>query len=114
MARKTAGPKVLTANRLLDGEVVWLGRDGQWHDVMTAPLVALSPEDQDALSGRGAQAEAAQHVVGAYLMDVHILDDGGVLPATARERIRCAGPTVRQDLGKQADTARPAARSLAA
>jgi hypothetical protein len=42
-------------------------------------------------------------VVDVNLIDVEIVD-GSVRPLRLRERIRAAGPTTRNDLGKQART----------
>jgi len=40
-------------------------------------------------------------VVGVYLFDVRV-QNGAIVPVKIREAIRAAGPTVRRDLGKQA------------
>ncbi|MDX1711098.1 MAG: DUF2849 domain-containing protein [Rhodovibrionaceae bacterium] len=95
--------KLLTANRLTDGVVVFLGADGDWQE----RLETLRPiREEETLAERELQAEAdvaAQRVVGPYPIDV-VEDDGDRLrPLRLREVIRAAGPTVRLDLGKQAE-----------
>lgn len=43
-----------------------------------------------------------QHVVDAYLVDVAI-EDGVPVPRHYRERMKTTGPSIRRDLGKQAE-----------
>ena len=64
----------------------------------------LRPDVSDAakaLEARGREAEAANIVTGAYLFDAE-RHESRVRALHIRERIRTLGPTVRQDLGKQA------------
>ncbi|MGB1027117.1 MAG: DUF2849 domain-containing protein, partial [Rhodospirillaceae bacterium] len=55
-----------------------------------------------------ARAAEATEVVGPYAIEVGTGDGPAGLPTKFRERIRLAGPTVRTDLGPQADGAAPA------
>ncbi|MBP6012378.1 MAG: DUF2849 domain-containing protein [Alphaproteobacteria bacterium] len=91
-------PQVLTANRLLDGEVVYLAGDGAWVESIAAAQVLATPAHGEAALAKGVEAERNLHVVHAYLFDV----TQQLKPVKMREIIRAAGPTVRQDLGKQA------------
>ncbi len=99
MAQHTHGSQMLTANRLVDGDVLYRKGAG-W---------VLSLTDGDVYDEAGAkralataQAETIQNIfVAPYLFEVRVA--GGVItPVKEREIIRAAGPTVRQDLGKQA------------
>ncbi len=101
-------PIAFTGNRLLDGETVWLGQNGIWVDNIDLALVARSAETLATASAQAAQADADNHVVEPYQIDV-ALEDGVVTPVKFRERIRASGPTVRMDLGKQALTTAHAA-----
>ena len=47
-------------------------------------------------------AESRQEVVDPYLIEV-VVGDARVRPVETRERIRATGPTVRKDLGRQAE-----------
>jgi hypothetical protein len=94
--------KTLTANRVGDGLVVFLTRAGTWSPAVDDAAVAAEPEAAKAFEARGRAAETENYVTGAYLIDVEQLD-GRVRPLHLRERIRCLGPTVRSDLGKQAE-----------
>ena len=93
--------QVLTANRLIDGEVVYLAPNGAWVERLDAARVFDNKADADAALGLGGEAERRQLIVHAYLFDVVQVDDG-LKPVKQREIIRAAGPTVRRDLGKQA------------
>lgn len=94
--------KALTANRLGDGAVVFMTRAARWSDTIDEAAVALEPESEAALEQRGKEAEARNTVTGAYLFDVE-RRGGHVRALHIRERIRTLGPTVRVDLGKQAE-----------
>jgi Protein of unknown function (DUF2849) len=93
-------PQVLTANRLLDGEVVYLAADGAWVESLTAAAVLATKAEGEAALAAGLKAELNQEIVHAYLFD--IVDGATRKPIKQREIIRAAGPTVRTDLGKQA------------
>ncbi|MBO6890471.1 MAG: DUF2849 domain-containing protein [Roseibium sp.] len=93
--------KVITANRLLNGDVVWLGENQNWVERVTLAKVF---EGKDAVASGlevGATAEKNQEVVGVYEMDVTI-EDGVIHPVRLREKIRAAGPTTHPEFGKQA------------
>lgn len=92
--------RVLTANRLIDGAVVFLGAEGWVEDIAEA-VPAPDASATAALEARGTAAVAANEVVDAYLVEVR--GHAGALEAVAlRERLRALGPSVRTDLGKQA------------
>jgi hypothetical protein len=94
-------PKVLTANRLKAGEVVyWHGSHG-W--VLTFDEAEILADDlaEQVLAG-AAEWVTRREIVAPYLFDVR-LEAGKAVPVKVREVIRSKGPTVRRDLGKQAD-----------
>ncbi len=93
--------QILTANRLIDGDVVFLTAENDWSiDINDACIVADTSEAAR-LEGLGAKAEIAAHVIGCYLIDVVVVD-GAINARHYREIMRAKGPTVRSDLGKQA------------
>ncbi len=94
--------QVLTANRLSDGEVVFLTRAGEWSPAIDEAALALEPGAANALEARGVESMKANVVTGSYLFVAERLD-GRVRASHIRERIRTLGPTVREDLGKQAE-----------
>ncbi|TIP22790.1 MAG: DUF2849 domain-containing protein [Mesorhizobium sp.] len=92
--------KVLTANRLADGQAVWYA-DGGWAETVDNADVADDKSAEDRLEAIGAAASANNEVVDVNLIDVTVAN-GVVEPVRLREKIRAAGPTNRNDLGKQA------------
>lgn len=93
--------KVITANRLLNGDVVWLGKDDAWVERLTLARTFEGKEEAAEGLAIGQKAEADQKVVGVYDMDVTV-EDGVIQPVRLRERIRAAGPTTHPQFGKQA------------
>ncbi len=93
--------KILTANRLTDGEAVWFARDGSWAAAIEPSEVVGDKEGEARLEAIGKAAYANNEVVDVNLIDVDVID-GRIVPQRLRERIRAAGPTNRTDLGKQA------------
>lgn len=93
--------KVLTANRLVDGEAVWFSADNGWIEVIGGAEIARDSDNEEKLRQIGERAAANNEVVDVDLIDVD-LDGGVIVPKRLRERIRAAGPTNRLDLGKQA------------
>ena len=93
--------QVLTANRLRDGQVVYLAEDDTWSEQLQDAIVADTDEMAKTLLALGARATEAHLVVDAYLFAVNI-ENGRILPLSRREQIRAAGPSVRIDLGYQA------------
>ena len=92
-------PKVVTANRLLEGDAVWLTADDRWStDMSEAELIDDEAVAQDRLLLASSQANL---VVGAYLADARQGDTGPV-PTHFREDFRTRGPS-NYAHGKQAE-----------
>ena len=94
-------PKVVIANRLTDGRVVFLATGERWATNVNDAQVAEGDADAEALLAAGARLEAAQQVIDPELIEVAV-EAGEVKPTRPREAIRAKGPTNRPDLGKQA------------
>lgn len=95
--------KILTANRLRDGEAVWYAH-GRWAETIDDADVASDKEGEARLEVIGAAAFANNEVVDVNLVEVTQVD-GVIEPLRLREKIRAAGPSNRNDLGKQARAA---------
>jgi hypothetical protein len=93
--------KVLTANRLTDGEAVWYSTSATWSETIDGAETARDKAAEEHLAAVGKAAYEANLVVDVDLIDVNLVD-GAIVPIRLRERIRAAGPTNRHDLGKQA------------
>lgn len=86
--------KILTGNDLASGDVIWWAGDGWSRQVGDAADVGAHGDDL------ARAEEAALRVVGAYVIDATLGEDG-VRPAHIKDRIRAFGPTVRPDLIEQ-------------
>lgn len=81
---------MVTAQRLVDGRVVYLREDGGWtqrdHEGWTSADEAAIEE---ALAIASTQTEV---VVGPYRIEVEVGPGGAITHTSARERIRAEGP----------------------
>ena len=93
--------QVVTANRLTDGNVVYLAQDGSWTRVIAEAEIADADGAIEVLLQRAADAEAEQEIVGVYAIDVSV-DDKIVKPTNYKEVIRAMGPTTHTNFGMQA------------
>lgn len=91
MSRKPFTPKVVTANLLREGDVVYLAADESW--VVDLARAEILTDEADA-QVRLIEADRPSVVVGAYLADVEITP-AGPRPTHFREDFRAAGPTNR-------------------
>jgi len=99
----STGPRhqVLTANRLADGQVVYLAAGAAWTHRLAEAHVASDDDTVAALKSAAARAVAEHAVVDPYLFEVDT-QGGATRPLRTREAIRARGPSVRPDLGHQA------------
>lgn len=99
-------PKVVTANRLIEGDAVWLTEDDRWSpDMAEAELI----EDEAHAQLRLLFAKGQSHlVVGPELVDAAPSPSGPV-PVHFREAFRTRGPSNYRH-GKQAEGLIPRGR----
>ena len=82
--------KVVTANRLIEGDAVWLTEDGTWSpNIAEAELLEDEADAQLRLLMAQSQTD---RVVGAYLADATQGPDGPE-PVHYREAFRTRGPS---------------------
>jgi len=94
-------PKIVTSNDLFEGDVIYLGRNGEWvREIELARLFEDEAEAHEALAA--ADLQRNRHV-GAYLADAMRDNEGVPYPTHFRERFRTRGPT-NYFHGKQAET----------
>jgi Protein of unknown function (DUF2849) len=85
--------KVVSANRLADGIVVYAGRGGAWFERLADARIFSSGGDAEAALEAALEDVRRNIVVDPCLVDV--ADEGGQLrPLTLRESIRAGGPTI--------------------
>jgi hypothetical protein len=94
-------PQILLASDLVEGDVLFLGQEG-WERDHRRARIARDKDEAAALEVFGKAEIAANRVVDVYLADVEIGADGVPTPLHYREKMRIKGPSVRNDLGKQA------------
>ncbi|ACB95877.1 DUF2849 domain-containing protein [Beijerinckia indica] len=86
-------PQVISANRLTDGHVVYLGTDGAWLDNIAAAHVY--PDGEAAAAGL---EQARADVKKALILDPFLVEVATQAPdVTAlkmRDKIRAKGPTI--------------------
>lgn len=93
-------PKVVTANHLLEGDVIYMTVSGDWtRDLAEAELLTDEAVAEERLIT--AQQQAAI-TVGAYLADAKQDDEGRPVPTHFREEFRRTGPS-NYFHGKQAE-----------
>ncbi len=84
-------PKVITANHLLSGEVIYLSADNRWCLSHAEAELIL---DADTATQRLATAQLyPKIVVDPYLADAHLNADGKPEPSHFREIFRTRGPS---------------------
>jgi len=86
----------LTANRLIDGTVLYW-RGGGWTESFAEGEILPTEEAAQAALAAAREDVARNLVVGVYLLELK-----GEAPLKEREIIRAFGPSIRPDLGKQA------------
>ena len=91
--------QVITANRLKDGTVVFLGPDFSWVEHIGEARVFATPDT--AASGLAAtkKDEEDNLVLDVYAVDV-AEREGTITPVKLREAIRATGPTIHPEHGK--------------
>jgi hypothetical protein len=94
-------PKVITANDLLLGDVVYLGPDDSWNRDLAGALVLH--DEAEARQRLSLAQQRAGEVVGIYLADVRLTATGPE-PVHFREEFRHTGPS-NYPHGKQAERA---------
>ncbi len=89
---KITGPVVVTANRVIDGAVVYRRADGGWSTRIDDAAVATNTAGASALMDAAAGDDL--RAVGAYVAPVKLGAGGEVRPGNLRELIRLSGPTI--------------------
>lgn len=90
MSRRPFTPKVITANHLIEGDVIYWSEDNAW--VRRHSQACLFTE-QEAAEEMLAKASAQDHIaVGVMLADA-VMGDAGPEPVHFREEFRATGPS---------------------
>jgi hypothetical protein len=97
---------MITANRLSDGIVVYQDPSGGWTEDFHRATVFSDEGVKATALARAKQSEADCEVVDPYVIEIESRN-GHFVPKSLRESIRASGPTMRRDLGKQAQGQAP-------
>ena len=84
---------VISANRLGDGVVVFIGRGGEWVEGLGQARLFAHAEEAENCLVRARADEAANLVVDCYSFVVKT-EGGKISPVTLRDSIRASGPTI--------------------
>jgi len=111
-------PKIISANRLADGIVVYSGHGGAWLEQLNQARVFAGQEEAEAGLSL-AQGDVTRNLIVDPLLVEVTQDANGLRPSTLRDSIRALGPTIdflahrrattpeaispRQNFGSQAD-----------
>ncbi len=85
--------KIITANRLSDGAVVFLSAEGWITEIARAAVLSAQDAIEAGLAA-AARAVADREVIDTAAIDVTVEENAGPVPVRLRERIRAFGPTV--------------------
>lgn len=88
---KAFTPKVVTANDLLEGDVIYYTADQKWSRSLSDATILTEQEKANSLLAIAEKEIDA--IVGAYLADVKINSAGKPIPAHFREEFRTKGPS---------------------
>lgn len=83
--------QIVTANRLIDGRVVFRTAAGAWVEAITAAAVIDVAAATEAVKASAADVEA-RLIVDPYAVDM-VESAEGLTPKSMREKIRAGGPT---------------------
>lgn len=86
-------PRIVIANSLANGFVVFLTETHEWSGNIAAAAVADSDAAAEALLAVAREAEQSDRVIDPYLIDV-TMTASGPEPKEYREYIRAFGPSV--------------------
>jgi hypothetical protein len=89
---KITGPSIVTANRTIDGAVIYRTAANGWSTSLSEAAIVRTAEEARALL----TASVADDIgaVGAYIAPVEIKDSGKIKPGNLREHIRLQGVTI--------------------
>jgi hypothetical protein len=89
---RITGPSIVTANRTIDGAVVYRNSAQGWSAELADAAVVRNAEEARALLGEAVADDI--NAVGPYIAPVEISGDGKIKPGNLRERIRLRGLTI--------------------
>jgi hypothetical protein len=89
---KISGPSIVTANRTIDGAVIYRTAANGWSTSLSDAAIVRTAEEARALLTESVADDIG--AVGAYIAPVEIKDSGKIKPGNLREHIRHQGVTI--------------------
>ena len=89
---KITGPSIVTANRTIDGAVIYRTAANGWSTSLSDASIVRTAEEARALLTESVADDIG--AVGAYIAPVEIKDSGKIKPGNLREHIRLQGVTI--------------------
>jgi hypothetical protein len=89
---RITGPSIVTANRTVDGAVVYRNAANGWSTDLSEAAIVRNAEEARALLAEAVADDVG--AVGPYIAPVEIADDGQIRPGNLREHIRLEGVTI--------------------
>jgi len=98
--------EIVTANRLIDGIVLFQDAAGGWDEDFARAAIYPDAAASKVALALAKQDEARDLIVEPYAIVVEFRN-GHFVPKALRELIRASGPTIHPDMGKQAQGQAP-------
>jgi hypothetical protein len=89
---RITGPSIVTANRTVDGAVVYRNRFQGWSTDLADAAIVRNAEEARALLTEAVADDV--NAVGPYIAPIEVSDEGRLKPGNLRERIRLEGLTI--------------------
>ena len=89
---RIAGPSIVTANRTVDGAVIYRTASKGWSTSLAEAAIVRTAEEARALLAESIADDVG--AVGAYVAPVEVKEGGKVKPGNLREHIRARGVTI--------------------
>ena len=89
---KITGPSVVTANRTIDGAVIYRTAAKDWSTDLAHATVVRAADEARALLAESVADDLG--AVGPYIAPVEICEGGDIAPGNLRETIRATGVTI--------------------
>jgi hypothetical protein len=89
---KITGPSIVTANRTIDGAVIYRTAANGWSTNLSDAAIVRTAEEARVLLTESVADDIG--AVGAYIAPVEIKDSGKIKPGNLREHIRLQGVTI--------------------
>lgn len=89
---RISGPSIVTANRTIDGAVIYRNRAKGWSTELADAAIVNNADEARALLAEAVADDVG--AVGSYIAPVDIEDGGEIKPGNLREYIRQKGVTI--------------------